>query len=410
MTHLIRGVSTQSRGVRPGRPVTLHHCAGVYEYTTDGHEILSWPMGQHGALLGYPHLESELTGPLVRKLSGQMFSGNLSLGSYAPVIEEELAELLCTRYRPYATSDLAIRFASNGTDATQAAVALARHATGRTTILSIGYHGGSSPVFAFSPQNRGVIYANSSERWDVDFFGYKEFRELALHRARTLSQVAAIVVEIPSVRNEFDAGDIISMIESDCEEHGIKLIFDDVVTGFRMAPAGALELYSMHGQYDIQADFICLGKSLSTFGKISAVLGPRDIMADLADKVFMSYTYSDHPFGIYDALETIRVYDGLGDYMYMYIDEIGTALKDGLNEVFVRRGFDADVFGHPSRTALDSRMPPEITQEFLGRLVDDENVLIHRPQFATVAHAMSDVEKTILAVERTLANMGYGAG
>lgn len=407
MTHLVRNCSTQSRGVRPGRPVQLHHCAGVYEYTTDGREILSWPMGQHGALLGYPHLESELTGDLVRKLSGQMFSGNLSLGSYAPAIEEELAELLCTRYRPYSTSDLAVRFASNGTDVTQAAVALARHATGRNRILSIGYHGGSSPVFNFPPQAGGVIAENRSAAQAVAFEEYFNWRER--QNDYIMSSFAAIAVEVPSSKSESHSGFVMEMISKDCQRYGAHLVLDDVVTGFRMSPAGAIQFYEdcRFGYSPFRADFICLGKSMSTFGKVSALLGPQSIMADLADKVFMSYTYSDHPFGMFDSLETIKTYDRLGDYMYMYLDKIGTALKDGLNEVFTRRGFNAEVYGHPSRTAIDSAEPRY--WEFLSTLVDEENVLIHRPQFSTLAHTMDDVEKTVSAVDRVLGRMGYRA-
>src|SRR3990167_382513 len=175
------GASTQSRGKRPGKPVTLSHCSGVYEYSTDGRKILSWPMGQYGPLLGFPNINNPLTEKLVSGSDGDgeyfsgvlphsMRNGKASLGSYPPESEQLLADKLATLYSPYLRSpDIGIRFFSNGTDATQCAVTLARYATGRNAFVSVGYHGGSSPVFGFAPQNGGLLRAESEARFDIEF-------------------------------------------------------------------------------------------------------------------------------------------------------------------------------------------------------------------------------------------------
>src|SRR3990167_4434511 len=175
------GASTQSRGKRPGCPVTLSHCSGVYEYSTDGRKILSWPVGQYGPLLGFPNINNLLTEKLVSGsdkdgeyfagiLPHEMRNGKASLGSYPPESEQQLADKLATLYSPYLRSpDIGIRFFSNGTDATQCAVALSRYATGKSLFISSGYHGGSSPVFAFKPPNEGVIPQNSEYRFEIEF-------------------------------------------------------------------------------------------------------------------------------------------------------------------------------------------------------------------------------------------------
>lgn len=417
MALITAGASTQSRATRPGKPVTIERCSGVYEFTKDGRGILSWPMGQYGPLLGFPSFSNFFSGSIVAKLETLMQSGHASIGSYAPDAEEQLAETLVKRFARYMTSTrIGVRFFSNGTDATQAAATLSRYANGanpkpisptRLGIISIGYHGGSSPIFNFPPQDGGFV---ERKTFHCEFGEYLEKSYKLVDFG--MERYSAIAVEIPSLNREWAGLETMYAISSDCRNHGLKLIMDEIVTGFRMNRVGAISYYNTPDHDDdcdpyLKADFICLGKALSTYGKISALLGPADIMNALEDKVFASYTFNDHPFGIYDAIETLRAYDALGDELYNHINSIGSALKDGLNTIFLRRGFEAGVFGHPSRTAIESQMKPEVYWEFLSRLVDNHDVLIHRPNFATMAHTMTDVERTIAAADNTLAEMGF---
>ncbi len=390
---VVGGASTQSRCQRPGRKVELDRCSGAYEYSTDGRKILSWPMGNYGPLLGFPSLLNPHTAEIVHKLQDAMGNGSAALGDYAPKVSEKLAELLVERYSPYMTSkDLGVRFGSNGTDATQAAVALARYITGRNTIISVGYHGGSSPVFNFPPQNGGSI---SQPVVNIAFSDYLEQRRIA-H-----GDVAAIVVEVPSVEDELATANILAWMAADCKTWGAKLILDDVVTGFRLDNAGALGYYGVFSDA-IRADFVCLGKALSTDGKVSALLGPREIMDSLRDKVFFSYTYNDHPLGLLDAYETLKEYDRLGSTLYDHIHTVGSALTIGLNETFTRHGFRARLFGHPSRSAIACDETSERLAKFLEKMVDERDVLLHRPQFISLAHTLREVDRTCEAADWVL--------
>ncbi len=416
INYVVRGSSTQSRSTRPGKLFNSQWCSGVNEYDFTMRSILSWPMGQAGPLLGYPSTFNPHTVELVGKLTGLMRAGKASIGSYAPDCEEQLASMLADRYRPYLnTSQIGARFFQNGTDATQAAVALARHATNRRQIISVGYHGGSSPVFGFPPQNKGILGENWDAVKDVQFEDYPQWRNLVDLDAFGFL-VAALVVEVPPVRDESKALRILKLMESDCIGLGIKFIMDGIVTGFRYGRAGELSYYNnmVPNGYQLRVDFVCLGKALSTYGKVSALLGDWNEMDALGTEVFASYTYNDHPLGFHDAVITLNKYDELDSLkgisnLYSHINLIGTQLKDGLNATFLKYGFEVECYGHPSRTTLESKEKPEVYWEFLSRLVDEHNILIHRPQFATYAHSEEHVENTIRAVGRTLTSMGYEA-
>ena len=423
------GASTQSRGKRPGRSVTLSHCSGVYEYSTDGRKILSWPMGQYGPLLGFPSSGNELTKELHHILLHAIYDGSAALGSYPPESEQLLADKLATLYSPYLRSpDIGIRFFSNGTDATQCAVTLSRYATDRSLFISSGYHGGSSPVFAFKPQNEGVIPQNSEYRFEIEF-GTDVF-DLSHAYKEIIENSAAVIVEVPSVEDERKAAEWLELVSDESRKSETCFILDDIVTGFRFAPAGALEYYSnvlCEGNGlalrspsipPIQADFICLGKALSTYGKVSALLGPLELMEPLSDKVFASYTFNDHPLGFADALWTLDEYEKHAKRLYDMDDirrdslcAIGWALESGLDSLFQEYSFPAKCIGHPARSAIvvDSVYVDgnEKLGELLARVVDEHDILLHRPNFVTLAHNLDHVSQTLSAVEIVLKSMQW---
>lgn len=432
MAIVIGGSSTQSRGRRPGRPRRIIRCSGARELCNDGAEILSWPLGQYGLLLGYPAWDNPLTVPVMEAVKSAMDRGVAALGSYAPEMEQTLADRLAKRYAPYMRSkEIGVRFFSNGTDVCQAAVALARYATGRDEIISVGYHGGSSPVFSFKPQNAGVLIDNSLWRVDMDWdVGTDDVDKLKLDRT-----LACVIAEVPSVENEYDACHQLDSLMVLHRINGAYSILDDIVTGFRYAPAGALEYYSsmnyLPGQgagrviewtQNIQTDFVCLGKALSTYGKVSALLGPLDVMEALKDKVFASFTYNDSPLGFVDALATLDEYEKWRYELYsndLYDDvgnaiidnpptvyQVGSMLKAGLNTLFANRNFPAKCIGHPARSAIvstaDNPLDAKMLDDFLAHMIDDYDILLHKPNFVTLAHSMYDVELTLDCAEKVL--------
>lgn len=405
---IIGNASTQSRGKRPGKPLVSDFCSGVHEHSIEDfgmgryRKILSWPMAQYGPLLGFPHVDNPLTKDLIDHLHSGMEFGYYSLGSYLPYIEQELADKLATLYAPYLRSpDIGIRFFSNGTDATQCAVALARYATGREAFVSVGYHGGSSPVFNSAPQNRGVLRANEEGRFDIPFGG-------DLGKA-DWDHLACAILEAPAVEDEVEAGKWINEWEGCGAGFDVPLIMDEIVTGFRLSSTGALGHYSSVNRKTHYVDFVVLGKALSTYGKVSALLGPRDVMEALSDKVFASYTFNDHPLGFADALWTLGEYEKHKHALYgdwnTYagnIGYVGDTLRLGLNSLFDEYSFPAKCIGHPARSAIVPTDDGTKLWTLLSRVVDEHDILLHRPQFVTLAHNLDHVAQTLTAVETVL--------
>ena len=136
-------------------------------------------------------------------------------------------------------------------------------------------------------------------------------------------------------------------------------------------------------------------------------------MKVLADKVFASYTFNDHPLGFIDALWTLKQYEKNYDRLYKdYPDDpmlglecvvyIGKYLRNGLNVLFQRYNFPARCIGHPARSAIFPTDDGAKLQTLLSRVVDEHNVLLHMPQFVTLAHNLGCVEQTLMAVEAVL--------
>ena len=381
---LSAGASTQSRARRPIPPgwdavaVSRAGCQEVWDVATaDGrhfhHPIAcTWVFDQGGPVLGYrDHVLRVPMGPM----------------GVVDVYERDAAYLLGDIVGPYLKPDsLGVRFMANGSDACDAAVRVARAATGRDHIVSVGYHG-SSVVFVHPPQDEGVPAVFSTHRRDVGF-GDTGVLDDALFEVA--DDLAAIIVEVPST-DEL-ACSFLRHCREACDAEGALLILDEVVTGFRLALGGAAE------HYGVAPDIACYGKAMANGRPIAAVVGPQAEMAALADRVFYSNTYNGDPFHCALALLTMRELRGSEERVYSHLWDIGNTLKGELNA----RGIP--VVGHAPRTAL--AIPDEAKRrEFCWRMVE-KGIMMDRPNYASMAHGDRHVRWTVQFAEEVLEEMG----
>ncbi|HLZ27890.1 MAG TPA: glutamate-1-semialdehyde 2,1-aminomutase [Chloroflexota bacterium] len=253
--------------------------------------------------------------------------------SYGAPIEAEL-ELAELVKRAFPSIDL-VRFVNSGTEATMSALRLARAKTGRDMILKFdgGYHGhvdgllvqaGSGPLTFGQPDSAGVPAAAASQTLSV---AYNDLPAVRAAFEAHAGQIAAVIVE-PVAGNmgvvPAEPG-FLEHLRSMTREHGALLIFDEVITGFRVAQGGAQE------RFRITPDLTCLGKILGGGLPVGAYGGRRDIMEQVSPlgPVYQAGTLSGNPLAMAAGIATLRLLTEPG--VYAHLEALSARLADGLS-------------------------------------------------------------------------------
>ena len=283
---LIPGASqTFSKGpnqfVRGASPLFLERGEGARVWDMDGNEYLDFTMALCAVSLGYA--DPDVNAAVARQLErGVLFT-------LAHPLEAEVAEQLC-RLIPCAEM---VRFGKNGSDATSGAVRLARAFTGRDVIAAFGYHGWQDWSIGTTTRNAGVPKA---VRELTCTFTYNRIETLERIFDEHPGQVAAVIMEPVGI--EPPRSGFLESVRELCSRRGALLIFDEIVTGFRLALGGAQE------HFGVLPDLACFGKGMSNGFPLSALVGRRDIMRML-EEVFFSFTAGGEAASLAACLATL---------------------------------------------------------------------------------------------------------
>ena len=333
-------------------------------------------------------------------------------GFGAPTAKEvELAELVHERMGGVER----LRLVNSGTEATMSAIRLARGYTGRSKVLKFDgcYHGhvdallakAGSGVESFSlPDSAGVPESFTADTLLARFNDADSVRSLV---ERHRDDLAAVIVE-PVCGNMGvipPAPGFLEALREVTAHHGIVLIFDEVITGFRVARGGAQE------RYGVTPDLTCLGKILGGGLPVGAFGGRRDIMARLAPEgpVYQAGTLSGNPVTVTAGLATLKALEGPD--VYRELEEKGRMLEDGLHGVLARGvpgtvnrvGSMLTLFLGPGRVAApdDARTcdRERFARFFHGMLA--RGVYLPPSQFeawfVSLAHTEEDIAATVAA-------------
>jgi glutamate-1-semialdehyde 2,1-aminomutase len=309
-----------------GDPPFVARAAGAHLWTEDGAKLIDYVGSWGPALLGHAH-------PDVVDAVVHAAKSGLSFGA-ATAAEVELARAICEMV-PCCKGGM-VRLVNSGTEATMSALRLARGFTGRDAIVKMdgAYHGhadmllvaaGSGAATLGIPGSAGVPKAVVEHTLLLPHNDVAALQRLVAARGH---EIAAIIVE-PVAGNMGcvpPAPEWLHALRSLTQDAGIVLVFDEVMTGFRLAKGGAQELYG------ITPDLTTLGKIVGGGLPVGAYGGRREIMEKVAPlgPVYQAGTLSGNPLSVAAGLATLRILDR--DPPYARLDRLTARLCDGLAE------------------------------------------------------------------------------
>jgi glutamate-1-semialdehyde 2,1-aminomutase len=297
------GVNSPVRAFRSvgGEPIFFKKAAGAHTVAEDGRQFIDYVGSWGPMILGHAH-------PEVIAAVQRVAADGLSFG--APT---ELETQLARRVVELVPSIELVRFVSSGTEATMSAIRLARGFTGRDTIVKFEgcYHGhsdsllikaGSGALTFGVPTSPGVPKALAAHTVTLSYNDADQVREAFRQIG---GQIACIIVE-PIAGNMncvLPAPGFLKTLREECDRDGALLIFDEVMTGFRVALGGAQELYG------VRPDLTTLGKIIGGGMPVGAFGGRRDIMEQLAPlgPIYQAGTLSGNPVAMVAGLTTLEL-------------------------------------------------------------------------------------------------------
>ena len=341
------GVAAYAQLLSP-EPLYLSGAEGSRVYDLSGDPYIDYKLGAGALVLGHRHPK------VVAAIERALTAGVPNIG----VSEDQiiLAELLCQ----YVPSVERVRFLPTGTEAVQAAIRIARKATGRTMIAKFegAYHGQADNVMVSveaEHRARGDVAAPNRVPYHcmlpdsiIEQTLILPFNDLARTTeliARFADQIAVVLIEpvlgfagaIPAEQSFLEG------LRELTTQHGIVLAYDEVITGFRLAMGGGQELYG------VLPDLTVLGKAIGGGMPIAAVGGSKEIMAWTSvnlhpdDYVFQSGTFSAFPMSVAAGIATIETL--AQERLVDYTNGIGDLIRDGLRRLYRERGIAAQVTG-----------------------------------------------------------------
>lgn len=358
-------------------PSFLARAKGPYAWDVDGNRYIDYILGLGPVILGHAD-------EAVNRAVQQQIELGVSYSLPHP-LEVELAELLCELI-PCAEM---VRFGKNGSDVTAAAVRVARGFTKRDKVIRVGYHGWQDWYIGSTNRNLGVPEAVSALTLVAPYNDTKALDRLFRDNA---DAIACVILE-PVAFDRPVAGYLESIREL-CTRNGALLVFDEVVTGFRVDLGGAQKYFG------VIPDLASFGKGMANGFPLSAIVGRADVMR-LFEEVFFSFTFGGETASLAASLTTInelRKRDGISTLW-----KNGTRLQNETQKLIAEAKIDDRVSctGLPPWTTMRIKGKDEgdtlVLRSFFQQEAIRRGLLTHGNHMLSVSHDDSVIDETLAA-------------
>ena len=407
------GVNSPVRYFQP-HPFFVESGNGSRIFTTEGNTLIDYCMGYGAVFLGHSNKHISL------EVKDQIDKGNLFC---TPTEKEiELAEQ-CTKIIPGAEM---VRITNTGAEATMNAIKLARAFTKKTKIIKFDgcYHGafdyvmnraGSGALESENAQD-GILNESINKTLTIPFNDIDEL-ELTIEKNNNgKDDIACIIIE-PVLANSgliLPEKDYLNKIRKITKDNNIVLIFDEVITGFRLAIGGATEFFG------IKADIATFAKALGNGYPISLIAGKKEIMSQLtpSGKVYQASTFAGNPLSVTASLKTIEILNENKNIIYPKVSKACDRITNGIKDIAVDKKIELTTNSIGSmyqifftKNAVKSYQDVKTSNikkfnELFKALLYDEGIFIPPSQYETCfisnKHNEDDIEKTIESYERAL--------
>ncbi len=395
-----------------GHPRFIERGSGSKVYDIDGHEYIDYVASWGPLILGHAY-------PDIVKAVSDAASQGTSFGA-PTTLETELAEIIVNAV----PSIEKVRLVNSGTEATMSAIRLARGYTGRDKIIKIDgcYHGhvdyllakAGSGVATFGLSDSGGVPEDFARNTLTVPFNNPEAVKTTIDA--NPDEIACLILE-PIMGNMGiipPRDGYLNELREITEQHGIVLIFDEVITGFRVAYGGA------QSYYDVTPDMTCLGKVIGGGLPVGAYGGKREIMQCVAPEgdVYQAGTLSGNPLAVTAGITTLNKLSAPG--VYEQLETNASILADGLSEATHKHGIDA--WHSRVGSMLMLYFTPETVTDADGARTADteryrkyfwgllENGVYVAPSqfeagFVSLVHSQEDISTTVQAASEVISKL-----
>jgi len=353
-------------------PLFIKKAKGCHVWDLDGNKYIDLVSALASVTLGYG---DSRVNTAVRKQLRRGVSFSLP-----GTLEAEVAEMICH----LVPSAEMVRFGKNATDVTTAAVRLARAYTGKDRVVVCGYHGWQDWFIGSTSRNKGVPKATSDL---TEVFKYNDLESLR----KILSEkndVACVVME--PMNSSFPNPGFLEGVRELTKNHGVVLVFDETITGFRFSEGGAQELFN------VIPDISTFGKGIANGFPLSVISGKREIMMEM-EEIFFSGTFGGELLSLAAAKSVLELH--INREVISKLEQIGLDLQNRVNSAVSQTDTQEllSLSGHPTWIFLNWReidaYSADLLKTYFMQEMFQKGILILGTHNVNLAHTQRNLEK-----------------